>query len=254
MPLDVCEHLDTTQGRRLAFQRSEGASPTIVWLGGFRSDMTGSKAGHLHREAARAGRAFLSFDYSGHGQSEGVFAELAVGDWIADALAMLDARTEGPLILVGSSMGGWIALHCALQRPERVKGLVLIAPAADMTERLMKPELPEEGRRAIAQTGQWERPTIYDGGPYIVTRRLLEEGANHLLLHQPIPFSGPVRMLHGQADPDVPWRLSLEIAERLTSEDVRVTLVKAGDHRLSTEPDLQLLATTVGELWEQTAQ
>jgi pimeloyl-ACP methyl ester carboxylesterase len=254
MPLDVLEHLATTQGRTLAFQRSEGASPTIVWLGGFRSDMTGSKASHLHRAAAHAGRGFLRFDYSGHGQSEGAFAELAVGDWIEDALAMLDSRTQGPLLLVGSSMGGWISLHCALMRPARVKGLILIAPAADMTERLMKPELPEAGRRAIAETGQWERPTQYDGSPYIVTRRLLEEGASHLLLGKPIPFPGPVRMLHGQADPDVPWRLSLEIAEALTSDDVRVTLVKSGDHRLSTEPDLQLLGATVDELWERTAK
>ncbi len=232
----------------LAFQRSAGAGPTLVWLCGFRSDMAGAKAAALHAWADANGRAFLRFDYSGNGQSEGAFAEGTIGGWLEDTLAVLEARTEGPLILVGSSMGGWIALLAARARPARVKALVLIAPAPDFTERLMWPELSDEARRAIMDVGHWDRPSAYGEAPTPITRKLIEDGRRHLLMDAPIPFDGPVRILHGQRDPDVPWRLSLDLAARLTSADVRVTFVKNGDHRLSTLADIALLQETIGAL------
>jgi pimeloyl-ACP methyl ester carboxylesterase len=248
MPIGLVEFLPGPRGLQLAFQRSAGKDPTLVWLCGFRSDMGGTKAAALHAWADAARRSFLRFDYSGNGQSGGAFVDGTIGVWLADTLALLDARTEGPLVLVGSSMGGWIALLAARARPERVKGLVLIAPAPDFTERLMWPELTEDARRAIQENGHWDRPSAYGDGPTPITRALIEDGRNYLLLDTPIPFDGPIRILHGQRDPDVPWRLSLELAEALTSDDVRVTFMKAGDHRLSTPEDLALLEETVSAL------
>lgn len=248
MPFGVIESLPGPHGDALAFQRSAGAGPTLVWLCGFRSDMAGTKAAALHAHAEAAGRSFLRFDCSGCGLSGGVFEAGTVGRWREDTLAMLDGASDGPLLLVGSSMGGWIALLAALARPERVKGLVLIAPAPDFTERLLWPELDEDARRAIMDDGVWLRPSAYEDTPTPITRALIEDGRNHLLLGAPIPFRGPVRILHGQADPDVPWGLSLELAERLVSEDVRITFVKGGDHRLSTPADLALLTATVDAL------
>jgi pimeloyl-ACP methyl ester carboxylesterase len=250
MPLGVVESLTGPRGDSLAFLRSAGSGPALVWLCGFGSDMAGTKAEALHRWADGAGRAFLRFDYSGCGRSAGAFEEGTVGRWRDDALAMIDSASEGPLVLIGSSMGGWIALLAALARPDRVKALVLIAPAPDFTERLMWPELDEAARAAILQQGRWLRPSDY-GEPQPITRALIEDGRTHLLLGGPIAFDGPVRILHGQADPDVPWGLSLELAERLTSEDVRVTFVKSGDHRLSTPQDLALLTATVAATCEE---
>jgi pimeloyl-ACP methyl ester carboxylesterase len=246
MPLG---HIEFQQGPRgaLAFQRSSGRGPTLVWLSGFASDMGGTKAQALHEWAERAGRAYLRFDYGGTGRSEGAFTDGSIGDWLADTLAILDAQTEGPLLLVGSSMGGWIALLAAQARPQRVVGLVLIAPAPDFTERLMWPELSPEARDQILREGSWPRPSPY-GDPVPITRKLIEDGRNHLLMDGPIPFEGPVRILHGQMDPDVPWGYSLELAEQLVSEDVRVTYVKSGDHRLSTPHNLAMLAETVEAL------
>lgn len=248
MPIGLVEFQPGPRGLRLAYQRSAGGGPCLVWLCGFHSDMGGTKAEALHKWADGAGRAFLRFDYSGHGKSQGAFADGTIGSWLADTLAMLDAVTTGPLILVGSSMGGWLALLAARARPARVKGLVLIAPAPDFTERLMWPELSAEARATIMAKGHWDRPSAYEEAPTPITRALIEDGRNHLLLHAPIPFDGPVRILHGQADSDVPWRLSLELAERLTSDDVRVTFVKAGDHRLSTPRDIALLESTAATL------
>jgi pimeloyl-ACP methyl ester carboxylesterase len=253
MPFGVVETMAGVHGRTLAFQRSAGRGPTLVWLCGFGSDMTGTKAAALHAHADKIGRAFLRFDYSGCGQSAGAFEDGTIGRWRDDALAMLDAQTEGPLVLVGSSMGGWIALLAARARSDRVKALVLIAPAPDFTERLMWPELDDDARRQIMEEGRWLRPSDY-GAPQPITRALIEDGRNHLLLGAPIPFDGPVRILHGQADPDVPWGLSLELAERLTSENVRVTFVKNGDHRLSTPSDLALLCATVDEVCNEIAE
>jgi pimeloyl-ACP methyl ester carboxylesterase len=233
-------------GKILTYQKLPGRGPTRVWLPGFMADMTGTKAVYLAARAEERKAAFLRFDYSGCGRSEGRFEEGAIGVWLADTLAMLDGPAAGePLVLVGSSMGGWLALLAALARPERVRALVLIAPAPDFTERLMWPSLPKAAQAEILERGLWMRPSAYGDGPYPITRALIEDGRKHLLLDAAIPFQGPVRILHGQNDPDVPWRLSLELAERLASPDVRVTLVKAGDHRLSTPADLALLDATV---------
>lgn len=251
MPSGHIEHADGPRGR-LAFQRSAGAGPTLVWLSGFASDMSGTKAEALHAWADRAGRAYLRFDYGGTGRSDGAFIDGTIGAWLSDALAMIDAQTEGPLVLVGSSMGGWIALLAAQARPAQVKGLVLIAPAPDFTERLMWPELTDEARAEITEKGQWLRPSEY-GDPVPITKALIEDGREHLVLEGPIPFAGPVRILHGQLDPDVPWVLSLELAEQLESEDVRVTIVKDGDHRLSTPQNITLLEQTVDALCAELA-
>jgi pimeloyl-ACP methyl ester carboxylesterase len=231
----------------LAYCATAGAGPGIVFLGGFGSDMTGTKATALEEAAIRRGHAFLRLDYSGHGQSGGRFADGSIGEWFADALAVFDAMTQGPQIVVGSSMGGWIALLLARARPERVTALAGIAAAPDFTARLLSGELSEAQRHTLLADGVLYRPSDY-GEAMPITRKLVEDGANHLLLDGPIAFTGPVRLLHGQRDADVPWQLSLTIAERLDSDDVRVTLIKDGDHRLSRPQDLALLIDTVDGL------
>jgi pimeloyl-ACP methyl ester carboxylesterase len=212
-----------------------------MWWGGFKSDMSGAKAQRVAAFAARTQRAFIRFDYRGHGQSGGAFDTLGIDDWRADALTMIDQVASGPLVLIGSSMGGWMALLAALARPQRVAGLYLIAPAPDFTQRLMWDGFPDAVRRAILETGRHERPSAYGDGPYVITKRLIDSGAPFNLLHAPIAIQAPVRILHGMKDADVPWRLSLELADRLVSADVRVSFVKAGDHRLSQPADLDLL-------------
>lgn len=233
-------------GRRLAILDRKGAAPTIVWLGGFRSDMTATKASHLDGFAARTGRAFLRFDYSGHGQSEGDFAALTLGDWLGDALAVIERRTRGPIVLVGSSMGGHIALLAARALPSgRVAGMVLIAPAPDFTERLIWAEMPEDIRQEVMGKGVWYRPSAYAPEPTPITRALIEDGRQHLILGGPITTGCPVHILHGTADPDVPWSLSIELMGKLAGERVTLTLIKDGDHRLSTPADLDLLERAV---------
>ena len=235
-------------GECLAYHRTAGKTPGIVFLGGFKSDMTGSKALALEEFAKARGQAFLRFDYSGHGASGGKFTDGCIGDWAKDAIALLDAQTEGPQILVGSSMGGWLMLLAALARPDRVAGLVGIAAAPDFTEDLMWDNFSPEIRETILREGSYAEPSSYSDEPYIITRKLIEDGRNHLLLRQPIPLSCPVRLLHGMRDPDVPWQVSVRLAEALETEDVRLALVKDGDHRLSREQDLALLRATVEEL------
>jgi pimeloyl-ACP methyl ester carboxylesterase len=239
--------LPAPYGTPLAFRRQPGAGPGVVFLGGFHSDMTGTKAEFLASWCAARGRAFLRFDYSGHGASGGRFEDGTISRWTADAEAALLALTEGPQVLVGSSMGGWIALLLALRRPDRVTGLVGIAAAPDFTEELMWAEMPPEVRAEILERGAWHRPSGY-GPPYPITRALIEDGRRHLLLGGPIRLSCPVRLLQGQADPDVPWQHALRLLERLESPDVEVTLVKNGDHRLSTPSNLTLLGRTLGAL------
>jgi pimeloyl-ACP methyl ester carboxylesterase len=235
-------------GEIIAYHRLSGKSPGIVFLGGFMSDMTGTKAAFLEAFARERGQAFLRFDYFGHGASSGAFRDATIGRWREDALAAFDALTEGPQILVGSSMGGWIMLLTALARRERIHALVGIAAAPDFTEDLLWPELSETQRRAILSEGAVTVPSAYDPRGYILTRKLFEDGRRHFVMRERIPLACPVRLLHGVQDPDVPWRTSLILAEHLESDDVVVTLVKNGDHRLSTDEDLARLRRTIEEL------
>ncbi|MGZ6018399.1 MAG: alpha/beta hydrolase [Phenylobacterium sp.] len=233
-------------GEHLAWRRVAGAGPTIIWLGGFRSDMAGTKAEALAEWASANGRGYLRFDYLGHGESSGDFrAKGTITRWREDSLAVVDEVTEGPLVLVGSSMGGWIACLAAMVRSERVQGMVLIAPAPDFTEKLMAPEIPPDGHAALAADGVWLRPSEY-GEPYPITATLLEDGARWSILSAgPIPIEVPVRILQGGADPDVPWRHALELAQAIKGEDVVFSLIKDGDHRLSRPQDIERLLAAV---------
>ncbi|MGE0715509.1 MAG: alpha/beta fold hydrolase [Alphaproteobacteria bacterium] len=238
-------------GHRLAGCRTPGRGPGVVFLGGFRSDMTGTKATALEEACRTAGRAFLRFDYSAHGASEGRFEDGTIGGWAADAVAMIDAMTDGPQILVGSSMGGWLMVLAALARPARVAGLVGVAAAPDFTQDLIWDEIPEAVRRVLRETGVWHEPSSHDPEPYPITLRLIEEGRQRLVLRAPIPLACPVRLLHGMADRDVPWTQSQKLLERLEAADVTLTLVKDGDHRLSRPEDLARLTATVETLARQ---
>ncbi len=212
------------------------------------SDMTGTKAVTLEAFCRSRGQAFLRFDYQGHGASSGRFEDGTIGLWAEDALAAFDQLTEGPQILVGSSMGGWIALLTALARRERVAGLVGIAAAPDFTEDLLWDAFPPDQRAALSRDGVLRLPSEYSEKPYSITLKLIDDGRRHLLLRNPLDLACPVRLLHGMRDPDVPWERSLKLADKLTTPDVRVDLIKDGDHRLSREQDLQLLCKTVEEL------
>jgi len=212
--------------------------------------MAGTKASFLDDVCAARGLPYVRFDYSGHGVSGGRFEDGTIGAWAEDAIAVIDHVTDGPLILVGSSMGGWLMLLAALARPGRVAGLIGLAPAPDFTEALIWSRLAAEARDRLMRDGRLEQPSAYSDEPTIITRALIEEGRRHLLLSAPIGIRCPVRLLHGMADPDVPHRLSLDLAERLVSSDVRVTLIKDGDHRLSRAEDLALLGATIDELMD----
>jgi len=240
--------LETSDGERIAYHHHAGRGPGILFCGGFMSDMTGTKAMTLQAFAGERGQAFTRFDYRGHGQSTGAFADGTIGAWTSDALAVLDDVTSGPLVIVGSSMGGWIALLLALARPDRVAGLVGVAAAPDFTEDLMWAEFEEEVRQTLLTERVYHEPSEYSDEPYTITMDLIEEGRNHLIMRGPIPIHAPVRLLHGMRDSDVPHRLSVLLAERLETEDVQVRLVKDGDHRLSTDRDLGLLTGAVSEL------
>ncbi|HEX7966723.1 MAG TPA: alpha/beta hydrolase [Stellaceae bacterium] len=245
--------LTREDGATIAYHRRTGKRPGIVFLGGFMSDMTGTKAKTLDAFAAARGRAYLRFDYFAHGASSGDFAEATIGRWKEDGIAVLDQLTEGPQILVGSSLGGWLMLLLALARPERVAALVGIAAAPDATEDLMWARFPPKVRDEIMHQGAARLPSEYSADGYLFTRKLIEEGRRHLLMRGPIPIACPVRLLHGMKDPDVPWQTSLAFAERLESDDVQVTLVKDGDHRLSTESDLALLTRAIEALLDRAA-
>lgn len=235
-------------GARIAYERIPGKAPGVMFLGGFHSDMTGTKATALETHCRAAGRAFVRFDYTGHGLSSGKFDEGTIGQWAADAVAVMDEVAEGPQVLVGSSMGGWIMLLAALARPERIAGLVGVAAAPDFTEDLIWNELPEEAREAMACEGQWIRPSEYDETGYPITMRLIEEGRDHLLLRGSIDIRCPVRLIHGEEDEDVPWQVSHRLSSALRSEDVTLTLVKGGDHRLSEPADLERLGRSIDAL------
>jgi pimeloyl-ACP methyl ester carboxylesterase len=238
-------------GTRLAFRKRTGRGPTIVFLPGFKSDMGGTKAVALDRFAAGRGQAFLRFDYFGHGVSSGAFKDGTIGRWKDDAIAVITHATEGPLVLVGSSMGGWIMLLAALALAPRIKGLVGVAPAPDFTRRLMAEELNAAERATLARDGVLLRHSDYSPDPTPITARLIAEAEAHMLLGRPIELSCPVRLLHGTSDADVPWQTSIRILERITSKDATLTLVKDGDHRLSSEADLARLTRLVAEVADQ---
>lgn len=246
--MEVNGVLDRPDGERVAWRKVDGDGPTVVWLGGFMSDMTGTKAQALADWALARRRAYVRFDYFGHGASTGDFAAGTISRWRRDALAVMAELTQGQLVLVGSSMGGWIACLAAMVVPDRIAGMVLVAPAPDFTEKLMTPEIPPEGHAALAADGVWLRPSEY-GDPYPISRGLLEDGARWSILGgEPIPLEMPIRILQGGQDPDVPWRHALELAQTLKGEDVVFSLIKDGDHRLSRPRDIARLIAAVEEV------
>ncbi len=240
--------LPRADGATIAYCKTPGKSPGVVFCPGFASDMSGTKALALEAACAAEGRAYVRFDYFGHGLSSGTFAEGTIGRWTDDVVAILDQVAEGPQVLVGSSMGGWIMLLAALARPERVAGLVGVAPAADFTEDLMWARYDKEVRDILESQGIYHEPSEYSDQPYTITYRLIEEGRKHLLLRGSIAIHRPVRILHGMEDEDVPWQHSLKLLGALVSDDATLTLVKGGDHRLSATADLARLAQAVETL------
>jgi pimeloyl-ACP methyl ester carboxylesterase len=240
--------LTRQDGATIAYHRLAGSGPGVVFFGGFRSDMTGAKALYLEDYCRRPGQAYLRFDHFGHGASSADAAFGTIGRWTEDAIAVLDSLTEGPQVLVGSSMGGWIVLLAALARPSRVHALVGIAAAPDFTEDLVWPRLDPAQRQQLRETGAVTLPSEYDPAGYTYRLTLFEDGKRHLVMRRAIALECPARLLHGMSDASVPWQTSLALAERLASRDVAVTLVKDGDHRLSREPDLERLGRTLDEL------
>jgi pimeloyl-ACP methyl ester carboxylesterase len=254
---DLCpKFLDVGTGiaaRRIAVRGREGVAPGLFWVGGFKSDMKGTKAEALDLWARDHGRAITRFDYSGHGESGGNFTDGTIGRWFEETLAVFDAFCRGPQVVIGSSMGGWLALLLTRELTRRtqpdpsVVRLVLIAPAVDFTEELMWKRFPPEVKREIEQTGVWARPSQYSEQPYPITRGLIEEGRRHLLLDGMIETGCPVRILQGVQDPDVPWQHTVELTARFARDDVVLTLVKDGDHRLSRPEDIERLIAAVAE-------
>jgi len=241
--------LTRENGASIAYHRLEGKSPGVVFMTGFMSDMSGGKALALEELCREVGHAYLRFDYQGHGESSGAFADGTIGIWSEDALAAFDELTEGPQIIVGSSMGGWMMLLTAAKRPDRTAGLVGIAAAPDFTEDLLPSGLTDEQKQEIEENGLVVIPSGYEDD-YVITKALLEDGRNHLLLRAEIPISCPVRLLHGMEDESVPWQTALAIQEKLRSQDVEVIFIKNVDHRLSEDADIDRLKTTVRRLVE----
>ena len=242
-------------GRRIAVRARAGSGPGLFWLGGFNSDMRGTKALALDAWAAEHGRACIRFDYSGHGESGGAFVDGTIGRWLEEGVAVFEQFCRGPQVVIGSSMGGWMALLLARAIADRdakeatLAGLVLIAPAPDFTEQLMWNAFSDEVREEIRTKGVWMRPSEYgDGAPYPITRALIEEGRNHLLLGSAIEVGCPVRILQGAQDPDVPWQHAFALAHRLPAEDVVLTMIQDGDHRLSRPQDIARIMAAVAEM------
>lgn len=252
------EFIDVGSGadqRRIAVRKQDGAPPGVVWLGGFKSDMLGTKAQALADWADQKDRGFLRFDYSGHGESGGEFVDGTIGRWLEESIAVFDRYCRGPQILVGSSMGGWITLllaralkrRAAKDPPATLAGMVLIAPAVDFTEELMWKQFPAKVKKEIETTGHWIRASEYDPAGYPITRGLIEDGRNHLLLGGLIETGCPVRILQGALDPDVPWSHAVELVQRLAQDDVMLSVIKDGDHRLSRPEDIERLIKAVEE-------
>lgn len=241
--------------RRVAVRQRPGNSPSLLWLGGFKSDMRGTKAEALDTWARDHGRAMVRFDYSGHGESGGSFTDGTIGRWLEECVAVFDACCRGPQVVIGSSMGGWLALLLSQfvnARSEstslaRIAGMVLIAPAVDFTEELMWKKFTPDIQREIERTGAWTRPSQYSDEPYVITRALIEDGRQHLLLGGMIETGCPVRILQGVQDPDVPWQHAVELVSRFARDDVVLTMIKDGDHRLSRPEDIERLIAAVAE-------
>ena len=248
----MTEYLTSPQGRRLAFNRSPGTGPGMVFLGGFKSDMEGSKARFLEDWARTQGRAFLRFDYSGHGVSGGAFEAGCIGDWRDDARAVIEAQTTGPQVLVGSSMGGWISLLLAREMPRRIAGLVTIAAAPDFTVTTWESELTEAQRDEVRRTGLTRLESDYADNPYIFTARLFEDGANQRVMTSPLPLPFPTRLLQGTADTDVAPQTAIGLLDHATGPDIRLVLVKGADHRFSTPDCLALIARSVEDVLART--
>jgi pimeloyl-ACP methyl ester carboxylesterase len=246
------QFLEREPGIRLAYNRLPGRGPGIVFIHGFMSDMSGEKALAVEAMCALQERAFVRFDCRGHGHSSARFDEGSIGDWAEDTVAVIDALTQGPQVLVGSSMGGWLMLLATLARPERIAGLVGIAAAPDFTGKVWE-RLPPDARAAVERDGVWRTASAYGPDPYTITRRLIEDGRTRNVLTRRIAFDGPVRLLHGMRDPDVEWQTALRIAQALTSEDVEIQLVKDGEHRLSRPQDLERLGRVIAEVCERVA-
>jgi pimeloyl-ACP methyl ester carboxylesterase len=240
-------YLDAPGGARLAYVAQPGRGPTVVFLGGYASDMTGTKARYLEDWCRARNHAFVRFDYQGHGRSSGRLIDGTIGAWRNDALAVVAACTRGPLLLVGSSMGAWVMVLAALAMRERIHGLVGVAAAPDFTEDLLWARLDEAQRATLRRNGVLHLPSAY-GEPMPFGWRLVEDGRHHLVLRAPLDLPGPVRLLHGTQDADVPWHTSMRLAEAISDRDVAVTLVKDGGHRLSEPHELSLLGATVASL------
>ncbi len=241
----------TPQGRDIAYHQYEGAGPGVIFLGGLKSDMEGTKAVYLEAWARRTGRAFLRFDYSGHGQSSGRFEEGCIGDWAEDAFAAISHLTTGPQLLVGSSMGGWVSLLMAKRLPERIAGMVTIAAAPDFTEDSMWAGFSDAQKAEMAQTGQVALPSEYDE-PYIITQRMIEDGRRQMVLRDPLELPFPVRFLQGTADVDVDMSVALRLLEHARGPDMRLTLVDGADHRFSDADCLALIEAAVEEVLART--
>lgn len=246
----MSEYLDTPQGRRLAYHRSPGRGPWVVFCGGLKSDMEGSKALHLEAWAQREGRAFLRFDYSGHGESSGAFTDGCIGDWHEDTLAAVDALTEGPVVPVGSSMGGWQALLLARARPGRIAGMVTIAAAPDFTEDGYWAGFSDAQKVQLESVGHVELPSDYME-PYVITRRLIEDGRARLVLRSPLRLPFPVRFLQGTDDTAVPVATAVRLLDHAEGPDMRLTLVKDADHRFSDETCLDVIETAIEDVLER---
>ncbi len=240
-------YLSTPDGEKIAYKKTDGAGPVFIWCGGLKSDMEGGKAIHLHDWAIEQGQSYIRFDYFGHGVSSGEFRDGTVSRWSSDVVQVIDELAEGNVILVGSSMGGWASLLAALKRPDRVMGLLLIAPAPDFTQKLTWEDWTDEQRETLRRDSIVFVPSDYDE-PYEYSRILMEDGKANQILDAPINFEGPVRILQGAADSVVPWEYSRRIVDVITSEDVEYTLVKNGDHSLSSPTDLERLVRAAKEL------
>lgn len=239
---------ETLALKRNPAEAEHAQAPTLIWCGGLKSDMEGGKATHLQDWALAHGRAFIRFDYFGHGKSSGNFMDAGISRWARDTVQIIDeVAGEGDVILIGSSMGGWAALLAALDRPQRVVGLLLIAPAPDFTQDLMWDHFGADIRKQIEDTGLYLEPSEY-GDPMPISKTLIEDGRNHLLLNAPIAYLGPVRILQGVQDVDVPFAHAQRLIKALESEDVEMTLVKSGDHRLSSATDLRRLSRALEDL------